>query len=129
MPRLVLQWAMIMGLLGLLLGCDGGSPLKSLPSQLVLETYRPTGELTSKQILDADHPIYQKLALLLNAEQSGWQASFVSYKTGPYILRGENLIVRCYADSIIIDVVEQGSSTSMKKKIPNLLQALGLSVN
>ena len=129
MPRFVFRWVMIMGLLGLLLGCDEGAPLKSLPSQLILEAYKPTGELVSKRILGTDDPVYQGLTQLLNTEQSGWQRSFVSYKTGPYILRGENLIIRCYANMMVIDVVESGSSTSMKKNIPNLLQSLSLPAN
>lgn len=129
MQQIVSRLVLVMGLIGMLLGCDGSVPLKELPPQLALETYKPTGELVARRVVAADDPVYQRLKLLLDAEHTGWKKSVVSYKTGPYILRSENIIIRCYADSIIIDVVDSGRSTSMRKGVPNLLQALGLPAN
>lgn len=129
MQRIFYRLALMMGLIGMLWGCDGSVPLKDLPSQLILEAYKPTGELVARRVVASDDPIYQRLKLLLDAEQTGWKKSVVSYKTGPYILRSENLIIRCYADSMVIDVVDSGRSTSMRKGVPNLLQVLGLPAN
>jgi hypothetical protein len=120
--RLVL----LMGLLGMLLGCDSDNPPKELPQQLVLESYLPSGELISQRTLASDDPVYQRLKSLLEAQSGGWKISMASYKTGPFILRGENLIIHCYADAMVIDVVQLSRSTSMRKSVPNLLQVLGL---
>lgn len=116
----------LMGLLGVLLGCDGDIPLK-LPPQLVLESYLSSGELISQRTLTSDDPVYQRLKSLLEAKGDGWKNSMTSYKTGPFILRGENLIIRCYTDAMVVDVVQSSRSTSMRKSVPNLLQVLGLS--
>ena len=117
---------LLMGLFGMLLGCDSDSPLKELPQQLVLESYLPSGELISQRNLAPDDPVYQRLKALLETQGGGWKNSMTSYKTGPFILRGENLIIRCYADAMVIDVVQSSRSTSMRKSVPNLLQVLGL---
>ena len=126
MQRSFYRLVLLMGLFGMLLGCDSDSPLKEFPQQLVLESYLPSGELISQRTLASDDPVYQRLKSLLEAQSGGWKNSMTSYKTGPFILRGENLIIRCYADAMVIDVVQSSRSTSMRKSVPNLLQALGL---
>lgn len=126
MQRSFYRLVLLMGLFGMLLGCDSDSPLKELPQQLILESYLPSGELISQRTLAFDDPVYQRLKSLLEAQGGGWKSSMTSYKTGPFILRGENLIIRCYADMLVIDVMQSSRSTSMKKSVPNLLQVLGL---
>lgn len=126
MKCLFYRLVLLMGLFGMLLGCDSDIPLKELPHQLVLESYLPSGELISQRTLATDDPVYQRLKSLLEAQRGGWKNSTTSYKTGPFILRGENLIIRCYADAMVIDVVQSSRSTSMRKSVPNLLQVLGL---
>ncbi len=126
MQRSFYRLVLLMGLFGMLLGCDGDSPLKALPQQLVLESYLPSGELISQRTLAPDDPVYQRLKVFIETQSGDWKSSMVSYKTGPFILRGENLIIRCYADAMVVDVVQSSRSTSMRKNVPNLLQILGL---
>ena len=110
----------------MLLGCDSDSPLKELPQQLVLESYLPNGELISQKALASDDPVYRRMNSLLEAQDGGWKRSFASYRPAPFVLRGERIFIHCYADMILIDVVQLNQSTSMRKSVPNLLQVLGL---
>ncbi|MDD5330558.1 MAG: hypothetical protein PHX38_11160 [Sulfuricella sp.] len=118
--------ALLMGLFGILVGCDGDAPIKELPQRLLLESYLPNGELMARRTIASDDPVYQRLKSLLDAQSGGWKRSFASYRPAPFVLRDENIFIHCYADMMVIDVVRSGQSTSMKKRFPNLLQALGL---
>lgn len=129
MKRIISLSVLLTGLIGMLLGCDESVPLKSLPPQLTLETYKPLGEFVSRRTISADDALYQHLKAVLDMERAGWQRSIASYVTAPYVLRGENVIISCYADSMIIDVMNAGKVTSMRKRIPNLLQSLSLSAS
>lgn len=126
MQSILYRRVLLMGLFGMLVGCDGDTPVKELPQQLVLKSYLPNGELIARRTLASDDPVYQRLKSLFEAQRGGWKSSLTSYKTGPFILRGENIIIRCYADMMVIDVMQSDRSTSMKKNVPNLLQVLGL---
>jgi hypothetical protein len=121
--------AFLMGLFGMLVGCDGDAPVKELPQQLLLESYLPNGELMARRTIASGDPVYQRLKSLLDAQGGGWKRSFASYRPAPFVLRDENIIIHCYANMMVIDVVESGNSTSMKKNIPNLLPMLGLLAN
>jgi hypothetical protein len=118
---------LFMVLVGFFMGCDQQIFfLKDIPSELTLEKYGQHGELISEQKLNSEDLIYKRLRALLQTDKADWKISVTSYKTGPYILRGENLIIRCYQDKIVIDVNNQGKSTSFQRELPNLLQQLGL---
>jgi hypothetical protein len=127
MKRLFYRLGLLMGLFGMLLGCDGDAPIKELPQQLLLESYLPSGELISQRILAPDDPVYQRLKSLLETQGGGWKGSFASYRPALFVLRDERIFIHCYADMMVIDVVQSGHSTSMQKSVPNLLQVLGLS--
>lgn len=127
MHTLLYRLVLAMGLFGLLVGCNGDTPVKELPQQLLLESYLPNGELIARRTIASDDPVRQRLKSLLEVQRGGWKTSLTSYKTSPFILRGANIIIRCYADMMVIDVMQSGESTSIKKSIPNLLQALELS--
>ena len=113
---------------GFLFGCKMELPVSELPSQLILETYRLSGELAESTTIGASDPVYQRTKELLEKERTGWEKSYVSYKTGPYILRSQALIIRCYPDFMVVDSFDKNGSVSLRKNIPNLLQALGLSI-
>ncbi len=126
MLRFCFQCLIVMSFLGMIVGCDEDIPIKKLPSQLILEAYKPSGELVSETAIENDNAAYQKLSVLLNDEVSGWKIDFVSYKPGPYIFRGENIAIKCYRNMLVIDVKKLGQSVSMSKHVPNLLQKLSL---
>jgi hypothetical protein len=125
--RIFYRLVLLMGLLGMLLGCDGELPVEELPQQVVLESYSPNGELIARRTLLPDDPTYQRLKALLDVQRTGWKDSFASYKAGPFIIRTENIIIRCYPDMMVVDFMQSGRSQSVKKSMPKLLQTLGLS--
>lgn len=118
----------LMVLFFILPGCDGESPLKELPSQVILESYAPNGELISKRILPMDDAVYLNLISFFEMQRVGWKVNVISYKTAPFILRANNTIIRCYQDLMVIDTVDSGSSKSVKKVVPGLLLKLSLRV-
>ncbi len=126
MRNIFFRAVLLLSTTGMLLGCDRELPLRKLPTQLILETYKPTGELAGQQSITKDDHVYQRLEWLLGSEKTGWQQNYISYKTGPFIFRSENLIIRCYSDLMIIDITNSGHSSSLKKGLPRLLQKLGL---
>jgi hypothetical protein len=123
----MIRWMTLLSLLSMCLSCSVAAPLKELPLELELESYRASGELESKRSIGSNEPVYEKLAVLLTKETGEWSRSRASYATGPFIFRGEGLIIRCYPDMVIVDVVTDGKSTSYKKNIPGVLGELGLS--
>ena len=112
---------------GMLFGCKAENLVELLPDRLTLEAFSLRGEMISQQALDSSDIHYQRLKGLLEMRRDGWVANVTSYRTSPYVFRGGALIVRCYADLIVIDVTRSGHSASYKKKIPGLFAILGLS--
>lgn len=123
----VIRWMPLLAALSAFLGCSVAAPVEALPPVLDLETYKSSGELESKRSIDSSDPIHRRLSALMSKEAGGWSRSTASYKTGPFILRGQGVIVRCYRDFLLVDVLSNGRSTSYKKYIPDVLGELGLS--
>lgn len=123
----VIRWMSLLTALTAFLGCSVAAPVKALPPVLVLEAYKSSGELESTRSIDSSDPIYRRLSALLSKETGEWSRSAASYKTGPFILRGEGVIVRCYRDMLVVDVLSDGKATSYKKSIPDVLSELGIS--
>jgi len=127
--RLILPVVLIGMLLGFyVLVFYATLPLKELPLQLALETYKPHGHRVEQRIIMSDDPVYRSLKSFLDSERAGWQLNVVTIAPGPYILRAEGLTISCYANMMVIDI--SGSrglgAMSYKKDVPNLLQILGL---
>ncbi len=112
-----------------LYGCKVEIPVKEFPSQMTLETYTVSGELLSSKIVGASDPVYQRTKELFEKERAEWEKSYVSYKTGPYILRSKNLIIRYYPDYLVVDFYDDAGAISLRKNISNLLQLVGLLPN
>jgi hypothetical protein len=123
----VIRWMSLLVTVTACLGCSVAAPVKTLPYVLYLEAYKASGELESTRSIDSTDPTYQRLLDLLSKEGVEWSRSVVSYRTGPFIIRGEGLIVRCYRDMLVVDILRHGESTSYKREIPDALGQLGLS--
>lgn len=122
----VIRWLSLLAALTAFLGCSVAAPVTVLPPVLDLEAYKSSGELESTRRINSSDPIYRRLSVLLSKEAGEWSRSAASYKTGPFILRGEGVIVRCYRAMLVVDVLSDGRSTSYKKSLPDALVELGL---
>jgi predicted small lipoprotein YifL len=133
MKRLLSRMLQLMGLMGILAGCDVTLPLKELPPHLTLEAYTQHQELVSQRVIASDDPVYRRLKSFLDSEQTGWQW-FVIPNAQPihYVLRAKGLLILCHTDQMVIDVGEPSRSKPfgkyVGKYVPNLLQTLGLPV-
>ncbi|QQR80649.1 MAG: hypothetical protein IPJ69_00315 [Deltaproteobacteria bacterium] len=117
----------VVTLLGLFFNeCSMKISMTNFPEALVLEKYGDLGNLISKQIIKSPDVTYELLKNLVDKEKDGWKGNFVSYKTGPYVLRSDHWVFRCYDNFAIIDTFEDGNWISIKKNIPQLLEKLHL---
>lgn len=108
------------------IGRQKGIPLRGLPEKMHLETYSQDGQILSDRIITDSDVVYRRLSTLIESEQGIWGRSITSHKTGPYIIRSDYIIFRCYSDELIIDVFDTGRWKSIKKNLPNLLHFLDL---
>lgn len=129
MRRIISRWILSMTFLSALCGCSENIGLKTLAPQLTLETYGSGGHFISERIIGMDDPIYQNLKTLLNEQQQGWERDFASRTNAFYHFSAQNLYIRCYGSTVVIDMQESGRPISIKKNVPNVLQSLGLPVN
>lgn len=123
--RYILGMAILASVAGLF-GCNVHKPIERLPPTLILEAYSATGELQSTRVIDGRDLVYQRLALFLDRDSNRWTRSTASYATGPYILRGESVVIRCYSGMLVVDRWGSGESASFQARVPNLLEYLGL---
>lgn len=118
---------MAVALSGLFLNaCSMKLSMKNFPAEMVLERYGNLGDLLSKQTIKSPDITYELLKTLIEIEKDGWKDNYVSYKTGPYILRSDQWVFRCYDNFAIVDTFENGRWLSLKKNIPQLLEKLQL---
>jgi hypothetical protein len=107
-------------------GCEDSHRIAPLPPEMILESYSRGHVLISTRTVGENDPVLARLRRILAAHGSGWTADNVSYAPGPFIFRSPRLIVRCFPDMLVIDQIDGGRPASIQKKIPGVLDEIGL---
>jgi hypothetical protein len=126
MVKFSFRLAFLLTIVGVLLGCEKTLPVQEIPSHFILERYNDLGNLVCQGPIELNSRIYKAMARFINIERTGWQRSFVSYKTGPYILRSDELILRLYQNFVVVDIISDHSSASYRKNISDVFHKFDL---
>ncbi len=116
------KFIMFISLLLLTSSCARSLPIQDFPPSFTLEKYTDQRELISQVPVAAKDPIYQRLRENLFSEKSGWKVSVATYAPGPYIFSSSSLVIRCYEDFVVMDVIDPSGSRSFERRFPGFLE-------